>query len=280
MDLATGDENACKILLTPDSTGAMKVHDLKPFLDKYRQAPERRTGTAKMTELDSFIAHTIRFADADSAIFADDSTKTAPTLTTVLNYHRKGPTAPPRFGDHRAVYAFPVSDEWAAWSQGGGTWMLQGDFANFIENHIVDALDPAKAGDRALKFSAAIGADFASPSKLLELSRGLSIRVGHKMVNRVNRSSGETSFVFEAQNQDEAGAPLTVPGAFLIGIPVFMLGNPYQVAVRLRYKAKDGVISWSFDLVQPEIIFEHAFAEACAKATKETGLPLFRGKPE
>lgn len=54
----------------------VEVQSLLPLLDELLEAP-----------LESFIAHAKRFADGDSALFADPS-PTAPRLTSVLDYHR------------------------------------------------------------------------------------------------------------------------------------------------------------------------------------------------
>ncbi|MDE8453326.1 DUF2303 family protein, partial [Klebsiella pneumoniae] len=81
--------------------------------DQYRTNPLRRAGTATMLSLDSLIDHVNRFKDADTVVFADDS-RSAPSMTAVLDYHRAGASGDPRFGKHRSLYAFPLSDEWKA----------------------------------------------------------------------------------------------------------------------------------------------------------------------
>lgn len=77
-----------------------KVIDLKPYRDARLDHPERRIGTAHLTDLESFIAHVNRFKGASSAVFAD-ITPTAPKLVAVLDYHDEGFGGQPRFGKHR-----------------------------------------------------------------------------------------------------------------------------------------------------------------------------------
>lgn len=264
------------VLLLPQG---IEAHSLKPFLDEYRRAPERRKGIAYLGDLDSFIAHAKRFADEDSALFADPSA-TNPSLTAVLDYHRIGSDGAPRFGQHRGVYSFPLSDEWQAWQKSNGKAMGQAEFAEFVENRVTDLADPSGAGESALALAEAIGATFASPSKLLELSRGLSLRVGARVQNATNLTTGEVQMQFVTEHQDERGAPLKVPGAFLVALPVFRSGALYQLAARLRYRLRDGVVSWFYELHRSDRVFEHAFKEACDLAQKETNLPLFVGAPE
>lgn len=269
------------------------LHSVKKFLDEYRNAPERREGIAMLVELESLIQHANRFSDADSALFAQPH-PTAPTLTAVLDYHRantipteKGvPSGPqvigePRFGRHRAVYTFPVADEWTAWLAMNGKTMSQGDFASFLEDRVLDVADPNGAFTAAKAFAEAIGVpSFASPNRLLELSRGLTVHVDDRTTNKVNPSTGETTMHFESTHADSAGAPLVIPRAFLIQIPVFQQGTAYQLPVRLRYRAGGGKVLWSYEIHQAARAFNDAFRAACDEAAKHTGLPLFYGAPE
>lgn len=256
-----------------------EIHQLKPLLDAYRTEPERRRGKATLRDLASFIAFVTRFKDDDSAIFADP-TPAAPSLVAVLDYHRAGSAAAPRFGEHRAVYPFPLSDEWRAWKAADGVSMNQKQFAEFIEDRIADIIDPGGAGESASKLAASVGGTFASPARMLELSRGLSIRVDETVKQAINLSTGEAQIVYVADHRGENNEPIKIPNLFIIGIPVFHNGAPYQIAVRLRYRNQSGKLTWFFELYREEKVFDHAFSEACREAETATGLPVFQGAPE
>lgn len=258
-----------------------ELQSIKELVDEYRLNPERRKGTARFTDLASFIEHTKRFQDDDSVIFANPDPK-APTLTSVLNYHDRGPhtDAQARHCDHRGVYTFPVSDEWAAWRAKDGVSLSQTDFATFIEDRLLDIVDPQLAGESAKAFAVSLSVALATPAKLIELSRGLSIRVDSKVKEVRNLQTGEAQIQFETEHQDDGGAPLKVPGAFLIGIPVFREGALYQIPVRLRYRVSGPRVSWSFELYRLDRAFTHAFNEARDLAAKETELPVYSGTPE
>lgn len=255
------------------------LESIKKFIDEYRTAPERRQGTASFSDLDSFIAHAKRFADADSALFANPL-GSSPTLTSVLDYHCATAKGAPRFGKHRGLYEFPLSDEWKAWRGKHSQGMNQATFAEFLEEHLIDVLDPAVAGETAKALAGTLGVTFATPAKLLELSRGLSIRVGSTLKSASNLQTGEMQVQFESAHTDERGTPLKVPGAFVVGIAVFKNGAPYQLPVRLRYRLKNNELFWFFELYRHDAVFDHAFKESCAKARAGTGLPLFFGTPE
>lgn len=268
-----------EVLLVPDGHGGMHVNSVKELLKSYRDSPERRKGTAELTELASFVEHVNRFKDADTAIFAD-RTPTRPCLLAVLDYHRTGATGAPRFGEHRARYAFPLADEWSAWMAQNSKPMPQDGFAQFIEDRLSDVADPGVAGESAKSFCSLLSCGFASASKLLELSRGLSVHVGARVQNHTNLSTGESNVTFATAHADEQGKPIKVPGAFLLALPIFRGGARYQIPARLRYRVNGPSVLWSYDLYRATVAFDHAIAEACETAKTGTGLPLFMGQPE
>lgn len=265
-------------LLVPNGA-TYTIQQVKAIVEPYRAAPERRRGIATLTDLESFIAHTKRFADADSAVFVDRSGP-APRLVSVLDYHRAGPTASPRFGMHRGVYTFPLSDEWVAWNMQNARPMGQEEFARFLEDHLCDVVDPTRAGDVAKAFVALLSCGFACAGKLLELSRGLDVHIGQRVKQVIKLASGEASVAFDEQHVDAGGAPLKIPGAFLLALPVFRSGAPYEVPTRLRYRVSGGQVIWSFEMHRVQAILDHAIQEACQDVAEETKLPVFEGTPE
>lgn len=265
-----------QVLAVPDG---WSIESARQHLDETLERPRRRKGVAALQTLESFIAHTKRFAGPSSALFAVES---PPALWSVIDYHAAGFESPASFGCHRATYKFSLSDEWGAWQSMNEVTMTQKEFAEFIEDRITDIADPSHAKDSAAlrELLELLGTQFATPSRLLELSRGLSVRQNNRVKQSQNLATGEASIVFETSLESEAGEALKVPGAFLIGVPVFKHGAMYRLAARLRFRVTNGSIGWSYKLHNASRALEHAFLEACDMATKETGLPLFFGHPE
>lgn len=255
----------------------------KAAFDEYRAHPERRTGTATLTRLESLIDHIKRFKDEDSVLYALDN-RTAPRLTAVLDYHESGAGGTPRFGEHRSVFAFPLSDEWRAWNAADGKKMSMIDFAAFLEDRIVDVElveDPTALNEDIRRFIGATGLDrIAGPSKLMELAKGLQVNESSVIKQVHNMSSGEGQIRFESEHTDASGAPVDVPGLFIICVPVFAHDGYYRIAARLRYrKTNEGITFW-YDLWRTDLVFDDAFDKACARVRDETGLPLLIGTPE
>lgn len=253
------------------------------LFNSYRQHPKARTGTARLTTVDSLIDHVNRFKDADSALFAVDD-RTKPSITAVLDYHESGSTGVPRFGKHRSLFEFPMSDEWKAWTKMDGQAMGMADFAAFLEDRIIDVLDLIPGEDSLSedlqRFIATVGGTIASPSKLIELSVGLKVNEASAVKEAINLASGEAQVQFVSEHLDERGKPLKVPGLFLIGIPVFAQGPIYRIAARLRYRKTPGGLVFFYQMWRADRTFDHAFREGCERVRVETDLPMMFGTPE
>lgn len=274
-----------KVLRPDELSGAalavprgMRLESVKKFLDEYLEAPPRRRGTAQLTTLEAFIAHVNRFRSSASAVFAIDEPG-APKLVSVLDYHPEGPdVSVTAWGEHRGEYAFPLSDEWQIWTRPHS--FTQQSFAEFLEDRIGDVMEPSAAPESVREFAAKLGITLAGQAALLALSKGLSVHVDQKVANAVSLSSGEGQVFFEETHRDSQGAPVKVPSGFAVAIPVFRGGALYPLPVRLRYRVKQGAVSWHLAVHRAELVFRHAFDEACERVGKETDLPVFYGQPE
>lgn len=258
---------------------------IKKLIDEYLERPERKTGFATLTTLDAFCDYVNRHKDsAQAVVFLDDRDPSAPKLRAIFNAHEQ--TARGSDGsvsalvrgqadwqDFGAEYAFPLSPEWQTWTELPSTFS-QADFAAFLEDRIVDVTEP---GESVRAFAKDVGAALADAARLLELSRGLAVHVDGRVAQAVNLGTGEHSVTFEETHKDASGAPLKVPGAFAIGIPVFRLGALYQLPVRLRYRAGNGKLTWSLAVQRADKAFDLALDEAAKRVAATTGVPLFRG---
>jgi hypothetical protein len=254
--------------------------------DAYRDEPRHRHGTATMLSLDSLIDHVNRFKDGGSAVFADDN-RDKPSITAVLDYHHEGESADtmPRFGKHRSVFAFPLSDEWREWTSSNDEKMDMPTFAAFLENRLPDVLYLEFEDDMSEDLERLVntlgGRDtIATPNKLMELARGLQVNENAVVQETVNLASGEGIIRFQVEHADANGAPLKVPQLFLIAIPVFRNGPLYRIAARLRYRKTAGGLRFWYELWRTDRTFDHAFSEAIGRVKAETALPVLIGRPE
>jgi len=256
-----------------------RVADLKPLIDSWRAHPERARGTAQIGDIASFIDFVNRTKLTESVIFASNSRK-EPSLVAVFDYNAPN-DGTPGWGQHRAEHVFPLSDEWKQWVGGNKRLMKQAEFAEWIEDRILDVADPSLATDRTKEILNALGGELpASPAKLLALSKGLTVHVQSQLENHVKLDSGEVNLVWKTEHQDGQGSKLVVPGAFLVAVPLFQGGPKYPIIVRLKYRAGQGAVEWSYALYRTEEFFDLAIAESCKQVREQTNLPVYVGIPE
>lgn len=258
--------------------GKLEFIDARQF-DPFRTRPVRRKGKANLTSLESLIGHIQRFKSNESVVFANDDRK-APAILAVLNYQGEQPD----FGDHRAHYTFPLSDEWKLWGNADKQQMEMAAFAAFLEDNINDVIALIDGEDQLSEelqryINTCGGGKPASPSALVELSRRLDVNENISVKNAVKLSSGEGEISFSTEHVDSDGKPVKVPGLFLIAIPVFRGGPLYRIAVRLRYRVRGAVVFW-FEMWRADKAFDAAFRESCERVSIETELPLLYGAPE
>lgn len=278
-------ENVAKLPGVPDRVPLALYKGDKPLLspleklfDRYRTLPERKTGTADATSLTSFVDLVNRHKTEHSAIFIETDWR-FPKFFAIINYHHtNGENGVADYLDHRIVYEFPRSNEWRVWLEKNGVEMQQGEFAAFIEDRIADLAtpEPQEIEEAKQRFQTTS----ATPAKMMELSRGLQVNVESKVRTSTKLQSGESSIVFEEQHKDAAGQDITVPGLFYLNIPPFTNGELKRVPVRLRYRVRNGTISWLYQLYRPDLVINDTVKAAIEKTKEETGLPVFEGHPE
>lgn len=270
-------------VLVPAPEG-VKLHDYQPVLDARLPAPRRTKGESSHETLASFDAHVLRFKNAETSVFVEGSDVGA-KLVAVYNYD--GPDAP-AWRDHRAVCRLPLSDEWKAW-QGAAAkkGLSQTDFAAFIEERIGDLAELAQVpGDvrQSLETIAGmLGVDYATRARVRQLAYGLQISAEVTVAEICRSENGEGRILFDEKHvtSDKSGAPIAVPGAFLIAVPVFAKDSKrYAVPVRLSYKRQGPAIVWSIALYGADDVRKLATDELLARIAVEAGVSVYAGSPE
>lgn len=278
-----------------------EVVDLSRLFEAWRDRPATKRGTATALTLKSFVDLTNRHKTPHSVIFADTDWR-KPSLLAVIDYHEKGATpvegeigevaagtdpigeiagtyAPrPDNLKHRIAYAYPLSDTWKAWIAQNGEMMSQGDFAAWIEDHIADLSSPEDAEKIWLERD--LQTTVATPSALIQISRGLQINVEAKVKNVVTLQSGAAQIAFEENHLGNDGKPLTIPGAFLLQVAPFFGGDVVRVPVRLRYRVMGGVTKWFFSMHRPDIYITQRLKDDIFYVARDTALPVYEGTPE
>lgn len=263
------------VLLTRGSNPA--VQGLHSLFEPYRVHPARKSGQASAQTLEAFCDLTNRHKTDHSAVFADANWQ-SPSFTAVIDYHEAKNDGLAAFGKHRVKYAFPLSEEWQAWVKSDGIKMSQEDFAYFLEDRVAELSAPTK--EEQIRLESDFATTIATPSQLVELSRGLQVNVASKVKAATTLASGEGHIVWEESHQDQHGKPLKVPGIFILSASPFFMGEKMRIPVRLRYRAKAGSIDWLYQIYRPDQYVTEHVRHALFDVKDKTGLPTFEGSPE
>ncbi len=221
-------------------------------LERLLANPMRRRGVVAVFDAPSLIALVKAQRTPGTVLYR---TLNPPQFVAVFNDHGRAGEAP-GWGDHRAVYACPLSPEWRTWSGANKRAMAQAEFAQFIEDNLPDIAEPPAA-------------------EMLEISRTLQAKKKVSFASGIRLDNGQHQFTYEEQIDGKAGArgQLRVPEVFTLGISAFENGARYAVRARLRYRiSEQGALSIWFDLDRPHKVIEHAFAELNTVIEAETGL--------
>src|SRR5690606_5616350 len=122
-----------------------------------------------------------------------------------------------RFGDHRVVYEFPLTEEFKAWVDTNAAPMEQDAFAVFLEEHAAELASPME-GERS-EYERLFGEQMATPQDVLMLSRHLEVYVSAKAKQGIRLQTGERTVEFSEEHVNAKGEAVTIPGIFMVSVP-------------------------------------------------------------
>ncbi|MFJ4926887.1 DUF2303 family protein [Streptomyces sp. NPDC088736] len=218
--------------------------------------PPRKAGTTTVRDAVSFHAYFTKHADADSEVYADAERL---TVTAVLDAHTD---AGARWSGHRLHLALRETETWKQWTRQDGQLMDQETFAEFLEEHVPELLEPAGADmlEIAQSFQAATKVDFQSAQRL---------------------NSGQRQFQYVETQTAKAGqkGQLTVPETFVIGLIPFEGSEGYKLTARLRYRIGQDKLRLGYKLDRPDEIRRTAFADVIKAIGEQIEQPVMNGTP-
>jgi uncharacterized protein YfdQ (DUF2303 family) len=243
--------------------GLPRNFDLR-LLEAVLDAPGRARGTTKLHDARSFAA---RVADDGAAsgvaniYCAVDYENLAARFVAVLNDHSD---AGPGWCDLRAVFNPRPGVEWARWIGANRKPFAQSEFAAFLEDNLADvaAVDGLPTG-----------------SQMLELALNMEAQQERRLRSSVRLQSGGVELVYVDKDDDATTARLRVFDRFAIGVAPFLGGERYQVTARLRYRAKDGAVTFWFELVRPDLAFADALGAMVKAIEAQADLSVLYGEP-
>jgi len=235
------------------------LHDLEFLLP----APARKHGEVYLAKADSFIHYVSRHGQAGSTlIYAHtEAEKGFLSLTAVLNDHSDTPD----WRDHKCHFLPRLSVEWKRWQDKDREAMNQSDFAAYLEDNLPDI---------------ASAEGMPSGADILHMALGFEANADKRLRSKINLQNGGVQFEFVEDEDKDTRSRMQVFQRFLLGIPVFDGSeHAYPLEARLKYREKDGKVTFWYELIRPDRVFKAAVDDELARIQAGTGYPVLFGRP-
>lgn len=222
--------------------------------EEAERRPDRKTGSYTVTDVPSFVAAVAKHGLTQTELWAHDNTS---SIRAVINAHM-GTTDDcvedyAGWGDHTITLQLQRTDDWKEWQVSDGKLFDQLAFAEFVEDHLPNFVNPASADmlELAQTFQATTKVDFASSQRV---------------------KSGETQLNYVEQQNATAGkkGQLAIPDTFDIALQPFERGETYRVNARFRYRITNGDLRLGYRLTRPKDVLRDAFDAVVAGVGEKT----------
>lgn len=262
VEVLTGLQGATRhVALPPD--WKLVEHDNEQSLP----APLRKRAKVKLQDADSFIDYVKRHGSlTDSTVWGTANYQEGRvSFVAIVNDHGEE-EAQPQWRDHTARFSPEFSEEWRRWFGQNRKPMSQAEFAGFIEENLKDIASPDNAG-------------LPTGAQMLEMALSFEANQDMRFKSAIRLSNGGVQMSFVQDDDDQTLAKMQLFERFAIGIPVFWNGDAYRIDARLRYRARDGKVSFWYELIRQDKTLEAATTTLIAKIREKTGTPFFFGDP-
>lgn len=218
--------------------------------------PPRKSGTTTVRDARSWLAYFSKHSGGASEVYADSERL---TVTGVLNAHGADEAS---WGDHRVVLALRTTDAWKQWTKYDGELLGQEEFAEFLEDHLPELLEPSSAD-------------------MLEIAQSIQAATKVDFQSGVRLSSGQRQFQYVETTTTKAGqkGQLTVPETFVVGLVPFEGSEGYRLTARLRYRITDRGLRMGYKLERPADILRTAFSDVVDAVDGDIEQPILNGTP-
>lgn len=245
----TGAEGQVPYVLVPDGYRVTELESTLPV-------PTRKRAKVSLTNAQSFIDFVNLHREASTHLYGDPDKG-----TFVAVFDDNSECRLTGWREHIARFTATESIEWKTWAESNKKPMKQADFAQFIEDNLVDIIEPESA-------------------HILEVSRSLQAKKAGNFSSALRLDNGDVQFTYEDKTEASAGkGQLKVPEKFVIAIPVYQGGPAYKIEARLRYRISEGALMMWYDLLRPHKSKEHALTEINEQIEIGTELQIFAGNP-
>lgn len=257
------EKNNCIIALPP----AWSKESID--LEKLLPAPRRKIAKVTLTDADTYIDYIKRHGSLAYATLwcKADFVKGNLGFTAILNDHGEEEEQQ-NWRDHQAIYIPEKSVEWQTWidHDGPACGMSQIQFALFLEDNLKDIASTAD--------------DLPTGGAMLQMAIDFEAKQDMRLKSAVRLQSGGVRMEYVEDEDKNTVAAMKVFERFQIGIPVLRDDTErYPITARLRYRHRDGKLTFWYELIRPDLIMERSAKALVSKIKDGAGVPFFFGFP-
>ena len=226
--------------------------------------PRRTKAAASFSDPASFLAYVQRHAIDGTAVWCRFNPQTfALDFTAVFDEHTKDHAG---WRAHTALYAPDFSAEWKAWKGKDGSAFSQVDFAEWIEEHAEDITSKTEGMPTA--------------GQMLKMATEFVANEERVFKSSVRLQSGGVRLTYIADPDAGTTQSMDLFQRFELGIPVFQAGGAWAMTARLKYRQRDGKLSFFYELERADRVHQAAANEQIQlvrAGLEAAGVPLFMG---
>ncbi|MFT4171783.1 MAG: DUF2303 family protein [Rhodocyclaceae bacterium] len=260
IELAGAPEGARKRIALPPGWKMEEKDD-----SKLAPAPFRKLAVVRLHDAESFTDYIQRHGIENQTTIwcAANYTAGSVQFLAVVNDHGAASHAA-AWRDHRATFQPEFSEEWKRWVGMNKKPFTQVEFAAFIEDNIKDvaSVEGSPTG-----------------SQMLEMAIAFEANQDVRFKSAVRLQNGGVQMAFIQDDDAQTLQKMQVFDRFSIGLPVFWNGDAYRIDARLRYRVRDGKLTFWFELIRQDKVLEAATQTLIQAIREKTAMPFFFGDP-
>lgn len=233
--------------------------------EEFLEQPRRKIAKVQLHDADSFIGYITRHGSlTNSTIWcAADYLAGKVSFLSILNDHGEDEKES-SWRDHKASFSPKLSEEWNRWAGKNKEAFSQAEFAAFIEDNLKDiaSVEGQPTG-----------------AQMLEMALTFEANQDMRFKSAIRLQSGGIQMNFVQDDDAQTLQKMQVFDRFSLGSPIFWNGDAYRIDARLRYRVRDGVLKFWFELIRQDKVLEAATQTLITTIREKTGNPFFFGNP-
>lgn len=224
--------------------------------DKYLSVPRNyQRLNQDLDNVESFLAYLSAHDNGETEIWAHmNPSRTGVQIKAFLDAKT--------YARQLVTLRFDETRRWKEWQALNEKYVDQGVFAEFLEDHTEDLLEPDAA-------------------TMLEVAQSLRASIKTDFQQSLRLDNGQTQLVYKEELEGKAGraGKLTIPGEISISVQPYTTSELFKVKAKFRYRLNGGALSLGIKLMNTDRIIEHVFSQVVEKITSADIAPVFIGLP-